>query len=187
MFCGDTARAGWFVLISCRCRMRGWHLGWWTGPGASVDRWLDGSYRSPDPQAPYHLGVGGPRGGRDEGVAGPLPQARRVRGGPRGRARTRSLPLLTHVGSALSAIEKRGGGYGHQGEVAVSGKIYQGHPEAVPRKQPGHPAGGSRPRGSPRMEKWASRIDFVLSRGRAASPAWATSGASPTSATKRWR
>lgn len=88
---------GWVVLCSspCRCRMRGVAFGA-GGYGPRCFCWTGGQGMAAIGPQILRLPItwgGGSKGWTDEGVAGPLPQARQVRGGPQGRARTRSLPL----------------------------------------------------------------------------------------------
>lgn len=138
---------GWVASCSspCGCRMvgGGWHSGLVdTGPGASVG-WVPREWQLsvPGSSGPRSPGVGGPRSGRTRwGQAiclkpGRSQAARRVVPGHTG------CPSPTHVG-VCSVHHRKRGGHGHQGEVAMSKRLPQGHPEAVPREEPGHPAGG---------------------------------------------
>lgn len=178
MFCGDTARAGWF----CAHLPAGaeWGVAFGAGgygPRVAVGQVARGwQYSVPQIlQAPRSPGAGGVRGWKRVRVAGPLPQARQVRGGPRGVVPgAQTQPALTDARRGLLFPPWRGGGYGHQEKLQCLKDFHKDILKPSPGK-PGHPARRTRPR---KPQRKAGPAGSTLCSPWRPPSAWATSGVS---------
>lgn len=165
---------GGFVLIPCR-QNEGVAFGLVDmGPGASAGQVARGTAAigSPDPQAPDHLGWGvrgveGRGGGR-----GPLPQARQVRGGPRGVGQDAQPALTDDVGVCSSAIESEEEDMATKEKLQCLKDFHKDILEAVPGRARA-PGRRTRPREAPQREK-GQQDRLCALRGRRLWPAWAT-------------